>query len=334
LPLFSTINIVFMSNLEYKQNLKLGMFIVGGIVIFLSAIFYLGSRNNYFNKTFMVSAIFKNVEGLQEGDNVWLSGVKIGTINKVQIVAEGEVIVTLSLKDKQNEFIKKDATAFIGSDGLIGNKIVVIRPGGNVKIIEDGDTINAYSPTDTQELFNLAKDVGTNTRSITDDLKLISAKIGRGDGILGELLNEGPLSKDLRAAIQSLKSAGDNTNKATAELHTAFESINHGSGLVTKLLTDTAYVFTFEKALNNIEQVGANTKTMSHDLKELASRINDKDNAMGVLLADSAFANKLRVTLENTRAASAKLDENMEAMQHNFLLKGYFKNQKKAGDKK
>ncbi len=319
-----------MSNQEYKQNIKLGAFIVGGIIIFLTTIFYLGSQNNYFNKTYMVSAIFKNVEGLKEGDNVWLSGVKIGTIKKVQIISEGKVIVTLSLKDKQNEFIKKDATAFIGSDGLIGNKIVVIRPGVAKKIIENGDTLNSNSPTDTQELFNLAKEVGTNTRFITDDLKLISAKINKGEGILGELLNEGPLSKDLRQAIQSLKSAGDNTNKASVELHTALQNVNAGDGLVTKLLTDTSYTFTFKNALNNIAQVGANTKKMSHDLQELTSRINDKDNAIGVLLADSAFANKLRVTLENTRSASAKLDENMEALQHNFLLKGYFKKQKKA----
>jgi len=104
-----------MSQQEYKQNIKLGAFVLGGLIIFLSTIFYLGSQNNIFNKTYMVSAIFKNVEGLKEGDNVWLSGVKVGTIRKVQIISEGKVIVQLSLKDKQNEFIKKDATAFIGS---------------------------------------------------------------------------------------------------------------------------------------------------------------------------------------------------------------------------
>ncbi len=323
-----------MSTQEYKQNIKLGAFIVGGIVIFFSTLFYLGSQNNYFNKTYMVSAVFKNVEGLKEGDNVWLSGVKIGTIKKVQIISEGKVIVTLSLKDKQNEFIKKDATAFIGSDGLIGNKIVIIRPGVASKIIESGDTINSFSPTDTQELFNIAKEVGSNTRSITDDLKLLSGKLNRGEGILGELLHEGQIATDLRAAILSLKSAGDNTNKATEQLNMATTKINNGDGLINKLLTDTAYVSTFEGALNNIAQVGKDTKLMSHDLQAVIAKINNNNNAVGVLLADTIFANKLKKTLDNTQAASIKLDENMEALQHNFLLKGYFKKQKKAEEKK
>ncbi len=322
-----------MSQQEYKQNMKLGAFVLGGIIIFLSTIFYLGSQNNFFNKTYMVSAIFKNVEGLKEGDNVWLSGVKVGTIKKVQIISEGQVIVQLSLKDKQNEFIKKDATAFIGSDGLIGNKIVIIRPGSSAKIIENGDTINSYSPTDTQELFNIAKEVGTNTRSITDDLKLISARLSKGEGIFGELLHDGPISDDLRSAIISLKSAGDNTNKATSELNLTMHKINGGDGLVTKLLTDTAYVSTFESALDNVGKVSADAKRMSHDLQAVIAKINSNNNAVGVLLADTVFANKLKITLDNAQSASVKLDENMEALQHNFLLRGYFKKQKKAEKK-
>jgi phospholipid/cholesterol/gamma-HCH transport system substrate-binding protein len=322
-----------MSQQEYKQNMKLGAFVLGGIIIFLSTIFYLGSQNNFFNKTYMVSAIFKNVEGLKEGDNVWLSGVKVGTIKKVQIISEGKVIVQLSLKDKQNEFIKKDATAFIGSDGLIGNKIVIIRPGSSAKIIENGDTINSYSPTDTQELFNIAKEVGTNTRSITDDLKLISARLNKGEGVFGELLHDGPISDDLRAAIRSLKSAGDNTNSATAELKMTMHKINTGDGLVTKLLTDTAYVSTFENALNNVSKVSADTKRMSHDLQAVVAKINSNNNAVGVLLADTVFATKLKITLDNAQSASVKLDQNMEALQHNFLLRGYFKKQKKAEKK-
>src|SRR3954465_3410555 len=93
------------------------------------SVFLIGSENNIFSRTFNIAAEFKNIEGLKEGDNVWLSGVKIGTVSDVKIVAEGKVVVKLSLKDRQSEFIRKDATASIGSDGLVGNKIVVIRPG-------------------------------------------------------------------------------------------------------------------------------------------------------------------------------------------------------------
>ncbi|HZB14519.1 MAG TPA: MlaD family protein [Chryseolinea sp.] len=323
-----------MDSKEYRQNMKLGIFVLAGITLFFVSIFYIGSERNIFNKTFTVSAIFKNVEGLTEGDNVWLSGVKIGTVKNVTIISEGKVVVNLSLKDKQNEFIKQDATAFIGSDGLVGSKIVVVRPGSAAESIHDNDTINSFSPTDTQELINIAKDVGSNTRSLTDDLKLITAKINKGEGVVGELLNEGELSRDLRETIDALRLASRNTNDATMDLKKLVAEVNGGDGLVTKLIRDSSYAVTFSNALQNVAEVGVNAKAMSEDLKEVVSKFNDDDNAIGVLLADSTFAHKLRITLDNAQSASIKLDQNMEAIRHNFLFRGYFKKQKKAQEKK
>lgn len=319
-----------METTELKQNIRLGIFVMTGIALFLISVFYIGSERNVFNKTFTVSAIFRNVEGLTEGDNVWLSGVKIGTVKNVTIISEGKVVVSLSLKDKQNDFIKKDATAFIGSDGLVGNKIVVVRPGSAQESIHDNDTINSLSPTDTQDLINIAKDVGSNTRSLTDDLKLITAKINKGQGIVGELLHEGALSNDLRETINSLRLASQNTNQATIDLKTLVSEISEGQGLVTKLIKDSSYATTFSDALKNVAEAGVNAKVMSEDLKEVVAKFNDENNAIGVLLADSTFASKLRTTLNNAQSASAKLDQNMEAMRHNFLFRGYFKKQKKA----
>ena len=318
-----------MESQDIKQSIKLGAFVLGGVLIFLTALFYLGREGNLFNKTFTVSAIFKNVEGLKEGDNVWLSGVKIGMVKKVQIVSEGQVVVVLSLKDKQNEFIKKNATAFVGSDGLVGNKIVVIRPGSVVQIIEDNDTINALSPTDTQELFNIAKEVGVNARSISDDLKLISARLNKGEGIFGELLRDGAISNDLRNTITSLKATGANAQALSADAKELMAEVSQGEGLITKLIRDTTYVNTFQTALTNISKVGENSKKMSEDLKAITAKMNSSNNAVGVLLTDTVFAQKLQGTMSAAQSATVKLDKNMEALQHNFLLRGYFKKQKK-----
>jgi phospholipid/cholesterol/gamma-HCH transport system substrate-binding protein len=322
-----------MENSDVKRNVKLGAFVVGGIVIFLASVFYMGREGNMFNKTFTVSAIFKNVEGLKEGDNVWLSGVKIGTVKRVQIVSEGKVVVSFSLKDKQNEFIKKDATAYVGSDGLVGSKIVVIRPGTEARIIQDNDTINALSPTDTQELFNIAKEVGVNARSISNDLRLISERLNKGEGVFGELLKDGPFAMDLRKTMLALKTTGENTDRISEDAKRIMNEINYGEGLISKLINDTTYAVTFDSTLQNISRVGENSKVMSEDLQRIIKKINSSDNAVGVLLTDTSFAYKLRGTMDNAAAASIKLDDNMEALQHNFLLKGYFRRQKKAEEK-
>lgn len=318
---------------ELKQNIKLGAFVFVGALLFIVALFYIGRENTIFNRTFTILAVFKNIEGLKEGDKVWLSGVKIGTVKHVQIVSEGQVIVSMALRDKQNQFIKKNATAFIGSDGLVGNKIVVVRPGNAAAIVQDNDTINTFSPTDTQELINIAKDVGANTRSLTDDIKEITARIHNGEGLVGELLNEGPLSRELREVVHSLKSAGDNTNRATANLTRMLDEINTGNGLATKIISDTTYAYTFEQALNNVAEAGNNTKALTEELRVAVAKLNNSNNAVSVLLADTAFANQLKVTLSNAESASAKLDSNMLALKNNFLLRGYFRKQEKKAAK-
>ncbi|HMV10685.1 MAG TPA: MlaD family protein [Cyclobacteriaceae bacterium] len=308
--------------------MKLGAFVLGGVALFLISVFYLGRENNIFSKTFTVSAVFKNVEGLKDGDNVWLSGVKIGTVKKVSIISEGQVIVTMTLKEKQNEFIKKDATANIGSDGLVGNKIVVIRPGSAVETIHDNDTINSFSPTDTQELFNLAKEVGTDIKAITSDLKVTTAKINAGQGVIGELLNEGEMAKELRASMAAIRRASENATRATNEINKMLIEINQGDGLMTKLIRDTTYAAQFSRTMENVEQVGENAKKMAADLKEVTDKMNDKNNAMGVLLTDTTFATKLKTTMTNAEKASAKLDENLKAMRSSWPFKKYFRKHK------
>lgn len=319
-----------MKSNEIQQNVKLGLFVLAGLILFMGAVFLVGSENNLFSKTFTTHAIFKNVEGLKEGDNVWLSGVKIGTVREVRIVKEGKVVVTLSLKNNQNKFIKKDATAFIGSDGLVGSKIVVVRPGIQAAVIQDTDTIGALSPADTQDLLNIAKDVGDNTRSLTTDLKVLAKRISDGQGIVGELLQDGDFARDLRATANQIRTTTNQTARASEELNAMLYKLNNGDGLVNRLATDTTLSYTFDQTLANVRDLSKNSAEMSQGLKELIGKMNSGNNAIGVLLADSLFADRLKVTVENAEAATAKLDENMEALQHNFLLRGYFRKKDRA----
>lgn len=322
-----------MEKKEIAQQIKLGAFVLAGVILFLVSVFFIGSENNIFSRTFTVSAVFKNVEGLKPGDNVWLSGVKIGTVSDVRIVSEGQVIVDLSLKENQNKFIQSDAVASIGSDGLVGSKIVVIRPGKSSNVVNEEDTLNTVSPTDTQDILNLAKDVGENTRSLTADLSTIARRINEGKGIVGELLNDGTIAQEIRTTVLNLRKTGTSTARASAELQTLVEQLRSGPGLLPMLVSDTGYATTFRTALTNIEKVSENAGEVSKGLEDLTAKINDKNNAVGVLLADTAVADKLKETIENAAQASNKLDENMEALQHNFLFRGYFRKQERREEK-
>ncbi|MBT1686693.1 MlaD family protein [Dawidia soli] len=319
-----------MKTAEVKQDIKLGIFVVAGVLLFILAAFFIGSENNLFSRTITVMAVFKNVEGLKRGDNVWLSGVKIGTVRDVNIASEGKVLVTMLLKEKQNEFIRRDAMASVGSDGLVGNKIVVIRPGTAPENIADNDTINSLSPTDTQDLINIAKDVGENTRSLTFDLKELSRRVSDGQGIVGDLITDkGSFSHDLRQTATNLRQVGANMNRASAELNALVYEMKHGEGVIHKLVSDTTMATVFDDALANVQKVSANSAKIAAELEEVVSKVNSNDNALGKLLADTTFASRMEETMISAQSASAKLDENMEAMQHNFLLRGYFRKKEK-----
>jgi phospholipid/cholesterol/gamma-HCH transport system substrate-binding protein len=314
---------------EIAQQVRLGAFVIVGLGLFLATVFLIGSENNIFNKTVTVTAVFRNVEGLKEGDNVWLSGVKVGTVKDVAISSQGRVVVQLSLKGKQTEFIKKDASATIGSDGLVGNKIVILQPGTSAESVQDEDTIRAGAAGDTQELMAIAKDVGQNTKSLTEDLSIIAHRIAQGKGVIGEILNDGELAQELRTAVYSLQATGSNTAKASSELHQFLYDLRNGDGLVPRLVNDTTYATTFKNTLTSLQQVSANAQEVSKNLQDLTAKLNSNDNAVGLLLSDEEMATRIKNSVYNAEKATEKLDENMEALQHNFLLRGYFRKQAK-----
>lgn len=322
-----------MEEQDVKQRVKLGAFVLGGVALFMIAVFFIGAASNFFSPTFAVSAVFKNVEGLKEGDKVWLTGVQIGTVKSVRIVTVGEVVVKLSLKEKQNEFIRKNATASIGSDGLIGNRIVVIQPGNSPEVIHDDDTISAVNPADTQEIISIAKEVGENTRSITLDIKAISSKIKQGEGLVGELLNDGAFAQDLRKTVRGMEATSKNAVLATNDLTYVTHEMKTGKGLLPTLISDSSETKVFKESLSNIRRVSVSAAAMSKSLDSVTRKMNSHDNAVGVLLADTTFAHKMQSTMKNIQDASVKLDENMEALKHNFLTRGYFRKKEKQ-DKK
>jgi phospholipid/cholesterol/gamma-HCH transport system substrate-binding protein len=312
-----------------KQDIKLGLFVFIGICLFLAAVFVIGKDNNMFSKKMYAYVVFKNVEGLKVGDNVWLSGVKIGIVKDVKIVSTGKVIIRVQIKDEHSSFIKSDAVATIGSDGLVGNKILVINPGVAPYSLQSNDTISSILQTDTQALFDIAKDVGTNARSITDDLSKIIKGVQEGNGIIGELMQNGAFAVELRQVATNLKSSSSQTLAVTKELNAFMHELNNSDGLLKKLASDTMYAQAVDKTLSALQESAHQVETATVGLNHFVDKVNDKSNMLNVLVSNAEAANSLKNTLESAQSASAKLDENMEAMQHNFLFRRYFKKKNK-----
>src|SRR4030066_2580550 len=160
------------------NKMKLGIFISLGITVFILAIYFIGEKQQLFRSTFRLSGVFRDVGGLQAGNNVRLSGINVGTIDNVSIISDTSVRVVILVDESTRKFIRKDAVASIGSEGLMGNKVLIINPGtGGKKINEKKENIPTAQPHSKKEILKSLKTTIDNTAYITGDLATISTNI-------------------------------------------------------------------------------------------------------------------------------------------------------------
>jgi phospholipid/cholesterol/gamma-HCH transport system substrate-binding protein len=171
------------------NTIRLGAFISLGIAVLILGIYFIGERQQLFRRTFRVSGVFRDVAGLQEGNNVRFSGINVGTVDNIAIVSDTSVKVEILISESTRRFIKKDAVASIGSEGLMGNKTLTINPGTGGKMeIENNDTVGTVQPINMDDIMTSLKTTIDNTSRITSDLSRITGTLQSGKGTIGRLL--------------------------------------------------------------------------------------------------------------------------------------------------
>jgi phospholipid/cholesterol/gamma-HCH transport system substrate-binding protein len=202
------------------NTIRLGAFISLGIAVLILGIYFIGERQQLFRRTFRVSGVFRDVAGLQEGNNVRFSGINVGTVDNISIVSDTSVKVEILISESTRKFIKKDAVASIGSEGLMGNKTLIINPGTGGKMeIENNDTVGTLQPINLDDLFTSLKTTIDNTNDITSDLARITGNIQSGKGTIGRLLMNQSDAQRIDSILVNLEegSAGLKTLTAKAK---------------------------------------------------------------------------------------------------------------------
>jgi phospholipid/cholesterol/gamma-HCH transport system substrate-binding protein len=223
---------------ETTNKLKLGIFISLGITMFILAIYLVGERQQLFRHTFHLSGVFRDVSGLQAGNNVRLSGINVGTVNNITIISDTSVRVDILIDESTRKFITKDAIAGIGSEGLMGNRVIIINPGmGGKKEIENNDTVQTVQPTDMDAIVASLKTTIENSSNITSALSKITNSIQSGKGTVGRLLMDQSLARNFDSSIvnlklgsEGLKNLMDSTkNNFSKNFDTTFANLKEGS---------------------------------------------------------------------------------------------------------
>lgn len=322
-----------MSSIENKRSIIVGVFVLIGLIILFAGIFIMGSKQNRFAKTVMVSTSFGNVSGLKAGNNIWFSGVKVGTVKKINFKGLEEVEVLMSIETKSREYIRKDAVAKLGTDGFIGNKLILIEGGSpDVPPIEEGDRLSAGSSGGMDAMMETIELSGGNIVDITHDLKLLLARLNAGEGTVGAALNDPEMAADVRTMLHNLTITSENSVKATRSLIELTDKLNKEGTLVHDLVTDTVIFGSLKTTVAQLNGITQSANALVLNLQDATKKLDANDNAVGLLLNDPEMAERIRRTMENLESSAEKLDQNMEALQHNFLLRGYFRRQARQAD--
>ncbi|HEY3389761.1 MAG TPA: MlaD family protein [Prolixibacteraceae bacterium] len=192
----------------HSENFKvrLGLFVTGGLVLFVLAIFIIGKQKNLFNPVYNLSSTFYNVSGLQVGNNVRFSGINVGTVGNITIINDSAVRVDMAIKKEVKQFIKTDSEVAIGSEGLIGDRLIIITQGStNAPLAADGQELNSKEPVETDAIMASLKVTAGNVEIITQQLAEVMVKINGGNGTLGKLIQDTTIAENLNQTIVNLK---------------------------------------------------------------------------------------------------------------------------------
>jgi phospholipid/cholesterol/gamma-HCH transport system substrate-binding protein len=322
---------------EVNHSVIVGIFITIGVLIFVAAIFVLGGQQKTFVKSFTITAVFNDINGLQAGNNVWLFGVKIGIIKKVAFYGQKEVEVTMSIEKEAQSRIHKDASAKISTDGFIGNKIIVLDAGSQAAPqVQDGDHINMAATSNTDEMLAVLQQNNKNLLEITDNIKAVSKKLADGQGSIGQLLNDTSMAYEIKIAVAHFKNVSEKSEEVIADVQQFSAQLNKPGSLANEFVTDTSVFNNIRSTVDRLNNASLNLNNASlkiydvtDSLQKASESLNDTKKPVGMILNDEAVAQNLRMMIKNLESSSNNLNEDLEAVQHNFLLRGFFKKKEK-----
>jgi phospholipid/cholesterol/gamma-HCH transport system substrate-binding protein len=217
-------------------------------------------------------------------------------------------MVEMSLKKNVNQFIKSDCKVAIGSEGLIGDKLLIITQGSaDASVAKDGQQLVSREPIETDDIISSLKMTAGNAENISRQLSDFMFKINSKGGTIGRLILDSSIALNLDQTMINLRNSSkgldENMNAAAKDL------------------------------LASLQITAKNAESFSKHLDEVMARIYDKNGTLGRIIQDTSMGQNLDQTLVNLRNGSQGLDENMKAAKENVLLKGYFRRKEKEAEK-
>ncbi len=320
-----------MENKSKRRPVIVGIFVLLGLIFLIAGILVIGNIHETFKQKITLIALFDDVNGLKEGNNIWFSGVKVGTVSKLEFVENNKVRVELKVDVNSVPFIRKNSYVKLSTDGLIGNKILIIYGGTALHpTVEQGDQLGVEKTFTSDDMINTLQENNKNILAITNDLKVVSSDLSNGNGTIGKLLKEDDLYNQLNEAGTSLNHASQKANEFLSSITTYSKGLNKKGSLANELVSDTILFNSLKLSAIQFHEIIDSASAFVSSVKESA---NSTNAPLGLLLNDAETGTHIKQTLANLDSGSKKLDADLEALQHTFLLQRYFRKINKKNKK-
>jgi len=319
------------------NNAKVGVFVLAGLGFLIGLLYMIGRTENLFGSNFELRTRFGNVQGLRSGNNVRYAGIQVGTVRRINILSDTSIEVIMLIGTKMKKFIRKNAIVAIGTDGLMGNKVINISPSKEpAGLVEAGDILPGKKAVNTDDILQTLSKTNNDAAVIAAELKNTMQRINSSSAIW-KVLNDNTLPQNLRASLANVRSATSKANDMVTNLNTMINDVKNGKGSLGAILTDSSFAKNLNEAIEKIKSVGDDADTLAAELNTVVKNIqNDVNNGKGpvnAFLKDSSMVTNINKSLDNIQKGTDGFNQVMEALKHNFLLRGYFRKLEKQKQK-
>jgi phospholipid/cholesterol/gamma-HCH transport system substrate-binding protein len=331
------------------NNVKLGIFVTIASILFIYGLLRISEGFDLFGRTIPIYVHFQDVKGLKVGNNVRFAGIGVGEVKDIYIQDESTIRVQLELEAEVKEYLRKNATVDIATDGLVGNMIVSISPtAGEAAPIEAGDILVSKPKMAIASMLDELDQTNEKIAAITENLLAITEKMNQGEGTLALLLNDGQLAQNLSSTSANLQASTQHINRVSRDFSVLMTDISAGEGNLGYLLKDNSLEGEINQLSKNLdtllrlrttpilrelEHTSHSLLASSQQVEALLAEINEGEGVITTLLSDTTTAKHLSATLANLDAGTEKFVTNMEALKSNWFFRGYFKKQAKKARK-
>jgi phospholipid/cholesterol/gamma-HCH transport system substrate-binding protein len=307
------------------NNAKVGFFVMAGLAFLILTLYMIGKNRNLLGSTFTIKAVVTNVNGLVPGNNVRFKGIDVGTVKSLSVENDTAIIVTMMIDKKIKPFLRKNAVASIGTDGLMGNKLININSqAGDAAFIEEGDVILSLKPVETDEMLRTLNTTNQNIEKITGNLYEITLKLNSSQS-LWTLLSDTIITQDLKKAVFDFRKAGEHTSDLTNTARSLVVKWESSDGLAQRLFTDTTLSRELSSSLEQIQLTTKKTSLMMDQLETVVNQMKQGEGTAGLILSDTLLREKLFKSAINVEQGTDRFNQNMEALKSNFLFRRYFR---------